>query len=71
MYMEECRAQLISNIILVCAVVHSCCILFGDEWEEEDENNDHDQRDNDEIPLDGDNIREILEAYLSSISYGI
>ncbi|CAH3031834.1 unnamed protein product [Pocillopora meandrina] len=49
----------------------NCCILFGDEWEEEDENNDHDQRDNDEIPLDGDNIREILEAYLSSISYGI
>ena len=55
----------------MCAVVHSCCILFGDEWKEEDENNDHDQRDNDEIPLDGDNIREILEAYLSSISYGI
>ena len=67
MGMEESKVQLISKIILACAVLHNFCILHGDEWEENDENNDHDQGDNDEILRDGDNIREILKTYLSSI----
>ena len=60
--MEESKVQLISKIILASAVLHNFCILYVDEWEENDENNDHDQGDNDEIVRDGDNIREILKA---------
>lgn len=60
--MEESKIQLISKIILASAVLHNFCILYVDEWEENDENNDHDQGDNDEIVRDGDNIREILKA---------
>ena len=68
MGMEESRVQLISKIILACAVLHNMCILFGDEWEEDDGNDDHDQNgDNDDILRDGDNIREILKSYSSSI----
>ena len=67
MGMEESKVQLIAKIILACAILHNFCILHGNEWEENDENNDHDQGDNDEILRDGDNIREILKAYLSSI----
>ena len=67
MGMEESKVQLISKIILACAVLHNFCILHGDEWKENDENNDHDQGDNNEVLRDGDNIKEILTAYLSSI----
>ena len=50
-------------------ITFASCKSYGDNWEENDENSDHDQGDNDEILdlRDGDNIREILQAYLSSI----
>ena len=67
MGMEESKVQLISKIILACAILHTFCTLHGDEWVENDENSDHEQGDNDEILRPGDNIRKVLKAYLSSI----
>lgn len=50
MGMEEFRVELISKIILACAVLDNLCILLGDEWEEDNANGDPDQnKNNDDI----------------------
>lgn len=51
-----------------CAVLHNFCIMNGDEWNDEDGNDGDDGgNDNENIMRDGDNIREVLKEYLSSL----
>lgn len=63
---EERDIAFVSKIIIACAVLHSFCILAGDEWEDGDfnEGNDNDSNNSDEVLRDGDDIRELLKDYL-------
>ena len=63
---EERDIAFVSKIIIACAVLHSFCILAGDEWEDGNFNddNDNDSNNSDEVLRDGDNIRELLKDYL-------
>ena len=53
---------------VACAVLHNFCIMNGDEWEDEDGNDGDDNADDDVNTMhDGDNVREILKEYISSL----
>ena len=45
---------------IACAVLHNFCIWNGDDWDERDE-------DDTNVMQDGDNIREVLKEYISSL----
>jgi len=50
------------------AVLHNFCIMNGDAWDDGDDGGDGDNdNDNDHVMQDGDNIREVLKGYLSSL----
>ena len=53
---------------IACAVLHNFCIRNGDDWDERDEDDHDDGEDNDtNVMQDGDNIREVLKEYISSL----
>lgn len=51
---------------IACAVLHNLCILWGDDWEEEDNDDDNPCPPNvgPNVIRDGDNMREILKDYI-------
>ena len=53
---------------IACAVLHNFCIQNSDDWDERDED-DHDDGEDDDMNVmqDGDNIREVLKEYISSL----
>ena len=53
--------------VVACAVLHNFCIMNGDDWD--DDGNDGDDNADDDVNTmhDGDNVREILKAYISSL----
>lgn len=64
-FIEECNVQKISQIIMVCVVLHNFCIRMGDNWDEEDPpDDDNPPNPNNNVLRDGDDIREILKDYL-------
>lgn len=64
-HIEEASVSMISKIIIACCVLHNFCILAGDEWDEDDCENEHDNRQNNNRVLgDGEEIRELLKDNL-------
>jgi len=53
---------------IACAVLHNFCIRNGDHWDDSDKNDDDDgENDDTNVMQDGDNIREVLKEYISSL----
>ena len=62
--MDEANMAHVSKIIMACVVLHNFCILIGDEWEEEDNQDDVPNHNNKQNLRDGEAIREILKNNL-------
>ena len=64
----ESKINFAVKTAIACAVLHNFCIRNGDDWDERDED-DHDDGEDDDtnVMQDGDNIREVLKEYISSL----
>lgn len=64
----DSRINFAVKTAIACAVLHYFCIRNGNDWDERDEN-DHDYGEDDDtnVMQDGDNIREVLKEYISSL----
>ena len=62
------RCEIRPYLAIACAVLHNFCIRNDDDWDERDEDDRDDGEDDDRnIMQDGDNIREALKEYISSL----